>query len=98
MYPRNPIRSVRDPKVQLESLGIPLEFVERHAHHEILIRDPEVEIRLQTRVLGKSAYAKGLAKVIEIVGRTALSCGFHDIVELVMADVRRRSKAAPCQP
>jgi hypothetical protein len=93
--PEAAIRSVRDPKVQVESLGIPLEFVDRHARHEIVIRDPEVEIRLQTRVLGKSAYATGLAKVIEIVGRSALAAGFHDIVELVMADARRMSPSTP---
>jgi hypothetical protein len=84
--PEREIRSERDPRVQEEMLGIPPSFLDRHAYHEILIHDPEVEIRLQTRVLGKSAYAAGLAKVIDIVGRTRPAPGCHDIVDLVMLD------------
>jgi dihydrodipicolinate reductase len=80
------IRSERDPRVQNEVLGIPSSFLDRHAYHEIVIRDPEVEIRMETRVLGKSAYAAGLAKVIEVVARTRPAPGCHDIVDLVMLD------------
>lgn len=85
--PEAEIRSERDPKVQNEVLGIPSSFLDRHAYHEIVIRNPEVEIRLETRVLGKSAYASGLSKVIEIVAGSRLKPGFHDIVDLVMQDM-----------
>lgn len=85
--PETEIRSERDPKVQNEVLGIPSSFLDRHAYHEIVIRNPEVEIRLETRVLGKSAYASGLARVIEIVAESRLKPGFHDIVDLVMKDI-----------
>jgi dihydrodipicolinate reductase len=84
--PESEIRSERDPRVQHEVLGIPPSFLDRHAYHEIVISDPEVEIRLETRVLGKSAYAAGLAKVIDIVARTRPLPGCHDIVDLVMLD------------
>lgn len=82
--PENEIRSERDPQTQREALGIPPEHLDRHAYHEIVISDPEVQIRLETLVLGKSAYASGLAKVIEIVAASRLQHGCHDIVDLVM--------------
>jgi hypothetical protein len=82
------IRSIRDPKVQ-KALGIPDEFLDRHAYHEVLIKSGEVEIRLETRVLGKSAYASGLNKLIDIIARNPLSAGVHDVVDLVMGDATR---------
>lgn len=85
--PETEIRSERDPKVQNEVLGIPSSFLDRHAYHEIVIRNPEVEIRLETRVLGKSAYASGLAKVIDIVARRKLDPGYYDIVDFVIDDI-----------
>jgi len=83
--PEDSIRSIRDPKVQ-KALGIPDEFLDRHAYHEVLIKSGEVEIRLETRVLGKSAYASGLDCLIEIIARNPLSAGVHDVVDLVMRD------------
>ncbi len=81
--PEEKIRSVRDPQEQNEVLGIPAEFLDRHAYHEVVIASPEVEIRLQTRVLGKSAYACGLAKIIDFVSRCNLSPEHYDIVDLM---------------
>ena len=85
--PENGIRSERDPKAQHEILGIPPEHLDRHAYHEIVISDQEVQIRLETRVLGKSAYASGLAKVIEIVAASRLQPGCFDVVDLVMHEI-----------
>ena len=85
--PEAEISSERDPKVQNESLGIPSLFLDRHAYHEIVIKNKEVEIRLETKVLGKSAYASGLAKVIDIVVGQKLSPGYYDIVDLVIDDI-----------
>jgi hypothetical protein len=78
------IRSERNPQVQREELGIPSQYLDRHAYHEIVIASPEVRIRLETRVLGKSAYADGLADVIGLVAANAPAAGFHDIVDLVI--------------
>ena len=86
--PENVIHSERDPMVQKEVLCIPSQFLDRHALHEILIKDTEVEIRLETRVLGKTAYASGLAKVIDIVARRKPEPGYYDVVDLVMEDVQ----------
>jgi len=85
--PETEIRSERDPQVQEGVLGIPSAALDRHAYHEILIRSPEVEIRLETRVLGKTAYATGLAKVIDRVAKSRLVPGYYDIVDLVIDDV-----------
>lgn len=82
--PEAAIRSERDPRVQREVLGIPEEFLDRHAYHEIVIRDAQVEIRMQTRVLGKSAYASGLSQLIGIVSGKRPGPGCHDIVDLLL--------------
>jgi hypothetical protein len=84
------IRSERDPKVQNEVLGIPTEFLDRHAYHQIVISAPEVEIRLETRVLGKSAYASGLAKLIDMICETKLPPGSHDVVDLVIGSIQKK--------
>jgi hypothetical protein len=82
--PESRIRSVRDPKEQKEVLQIPSSFLDRHAYHEIVIKNPEVSIRLETKVLGKSAYASGLARVVEIVSKSNPGPGYHDIVDLLI--------------
>jgi hypothetical protein len=82
--PESRIRSVRDPKEQNEVLQIPSSFLDRHAYHEIVIKNPEVSIRLETKVLGKSAYASGLARVVEIVAKSNSVPGYHDIVDLLI--------------
>lgn len=81
------ILSERDPEVQSQVHKIPPSFLDRHAYHEIVIKNPEVEIRMETRVLGKSAYASGLAKVIDMVVRRNLAPGYYDIVDLVIDDM-----------
>ena len=81
--PEGEIRSERNPKAQNQALGIPPAYLDRHAYHEIVISDAEVEIRLQTRVLGKSAYASGLARLIELVSKRRPAPGCHDVVDLV---------------
>jgi dihydrodipicolinate reductase len=87
--PETEIRSERDPKVQSEVLGIPDAFLDRHACHQIVIREPQVEIRLESRVLGKSAYASGLARIIGMLSGMELALGCHDVVDLVTEDIRR---------
>lgn len=87
--PETEIRSERDPKVQSEVLGIPDAFLDRHACHQIAIREPQVEIRLESRVLGKSAYASGLARIIGMLSGMELAPGCHDVVDLVTEDIRR---------
>jgi dihydrodipicolinate reductase len=84
----NTIKSVRDPRIQKEVIGIPSPFLDRHAYHQIVIRDAEVEIRLETRILGKSAYASGLSRIIDIIARRQLDPGKYDIVDLVIGETK----------
>ena len=82
--PENTIKSERDPKIQQEVIGIPSQSLDRHACHQIVISDGEVEIKLETRVLGKSAYASGLSKIIDMIAPRRLAPGKYDIVDLVI--------------
>lgn len=90
--PEAEIHSERNPKAQNEVLGIPHDYLDRHAYHEIVISDPEVQIRLQTRVLGKAAYASGLARLIEMALNKKPDPGCHDVVDLIVSDVQSQSR------
>jgi hypothetical protein len=76
------IRSERNPERQQKIFGIPDEYLARHAYHKIAITSPEAEITLETRVLGKTAYATSLSEIISIVTQMGLGSGRHDIVDL----------------
>jgi 4-hydroxy-tetrahydrodipicolinate reductase len=77
------IRSERNPERQQKIFGIPAGYLTRHAYHKIAITSPEAEITLETRVLGKTAYAASLSEIISIVTQMDLGSGRHDIVDLV---------------
>ena len=77
------IRSERNPERQQKIFGIPDEYLARHAYHKIAITSPEAEITLETRVLGKTAYATSLSEIIRIVTQMELGSGRHDILDLV---------------
>ena len=78
------IISERNPERQQNAIGIPIEHLDRHAYHQILISDPEVEIKLETKVLGKTAYATSLSEIIALVAKKELGPGHHDIVDIVV--------------
>jgi hypothetical protein len=77
------IISERNPERQ-KTIGIPMEHLDRHAYHQIVISGPEVEIRLETKVLGKTAYATSLSEIIALVAKQELGPGHHDIVDIVV--------------
>jgi hypothetical protein len=77
------ITSLRDPAVQREQLGIPEQFLARHALHRISIDSGDVSIRLETRVLGKAAYASGLSQILEQLVQQDIADGIHSIVDLI---------------
>ena len=78
------IISERNPERQQNVIGIPIEHLDRHAYHQILLSDPEVEIKLETKVLGKTAYANSLSEIIALVAKKELGSGHHDIVDIVV--------------
>ena len=77
------INSVRDPDVQEKELGIPQEHLNRHAYHRIEIAEENVVLNFEAKVLGQSAYANGLAKIIEGITGKVLEPRVYDVLELV---------------
>ncbi len=81
--PEDQIDSIRDPDVQQKELGIPQEHLGRHAYHQIKIAKENVVLKFESTVLGQSAYANGLAKIIEGITGKVLEPRIYDILELV---------------
>jgi hypothetical protein len=79
------IISVRNPVVQENELGIPSDFLSRHAYHRVIIGDGDVSITFETKVLGHTPYASGLAKVIEGIYGRELEPKSYDILSLVQS-------------
>ncbi len=77
------IKSVRDPAVQEKELGIPREHLSRHAYHRIEISEENVLLKFEATVLGQSAYAHGLAKIIDGIAGKVLEPRVYDVLELV---------------
>jgi len=80
---RRDVRSVRDPRVQEDDLGIPAEHLERHAYHRISIQDGAAKLVLETTVLGEAPYAPGLARILDGLASRELAPGVHSVVDLV---------------
>lgn len=56
--PESSIKSVRDPDIQL-LLGVPGEHLSCHAHHKFIFIGQGVEIRVSTKISGRSTYTDG---------------------------------------
>ena len=65
--PHDKVISVRDPEVQLKKIGIPQEYLTKHAYHKIVIKDGDDEITIETKVLGHNTYVNGVRKIIEAI-------------------------------
>ncbi|PTS99025.1 dihydrodipicolinate reductase [Pedobacter sp. HMWF019] len=70
--PHNKVVSIRDPQVQQDKIGIPLEFLNGHAYHKIVIRNCNDEVTIETKVLGHNSYANGVNAIIK-------TCLNHDL-------------------
>jgi len=77
------IISVRDPCVQQQHLGIAPEFLDRHALHRIVISNQDAQLVLESRVLGKVAYAAGLGRILDALAEQGPGPGAHDVVALL---------------
>lgn len=75
--------SVRDPSTQTATLQIPIEHLDRHAYHQIVIEDTVCNITMETRIYGASPYADGVAKIIAAVRNNALENRVYKINEFV---------------
>jgi len=79
------ISSYRNREHQKEALGIPEEFLERHAYHRVSIKDGDSLISLETRVLGHKPYADGVISIVRAIEKNALEAKKYEVIDFVRA-------------
>ena len=77
------IVSVRNPEKQQNEIGIPEEYLGKHAYHKIVIKDGNDEITIETKVLGHDSYAKGVKMIIEAALTNSLDSKKHTVLDLI---------------
>jgi 4-hydroxy-tetrahydrodipicolinate reductase len=82
-FPTNQIKSVRDVEVQQNRIGIPLEYLGKHAYHKIIIKDGNDEVAIETKVLGHDSYAKGVKAIVEAVLSHNIANGRQSVLDLI---------------
>jgi hypothetical protein len=80
-FPREEILSVRDQDVQSKEIGIPGEYLSKHAFHRIEIEDGTVSIKIETKVLGHDSYADGVRQIVSSIGKIKLENRTYQITE-----------------
>jgi len=81
--PLNKIVSIRDPEIQQYEIGIPNEYLDKHAYHKLIIKDGNDEVTIETKVLGHESYAKGVKTIIEAVLKHTLENKKYTILDLI---------------
>ena len=81
--PLERIVSIREPEIQRNEIGIPKEYLDKHAYHKIVIKDGDDEIVLETKVLGHNSYAKGVKRIIETVLKFSLENKKYTVLDLI---------------
>lgn len=79
------VRSVRDREAQRAVLQIPVEHLDRHAYHRIVIEDAACSVIMETRVYGESPYADGVARIISAIRSNMLENRVYQINEFIEA-------------
>lgn len=82
-FPIEKIVSVRNPEIQLRDIGIPHEFLDKHAYHKIVIKDGTDEITIETKVLGHNTYANGVKAIITAVLKHNLENRRYTVLDLI---------------
>lgn len=77
------IVSVRNPEMQQNKIGIPEEYLGKHAYHKIVIKDGNDEITIETKVLGHDSYAKGVKMIIEAALINSLENKKYTVLDLI---------------
>lgn len=81
--PIEQISSVRIPDIQLNTIGIPAEYIGKHAYHKIVIKDGTDEVTIETKVLGHESYAQGVKKIVEAVLQFPLENKRYTVLDLI---------------
>ena len=79
------IKSIRNPADQENIYGIPGEYLDLHAFHEICIEDEGTLINLRTLVKGHESYIHGLSEIIKITDK--LQNRYYHVIELIELDL-----------
>jgi 4-hydroxy-tetrahydrodipicolinate reductase len=74
------IVSVRAPAEQ-RALGIDAAHLGRHALHVVTIEDGACRVTLEARVVGDSAYAAGVDRIVRAIQERPLECRVYDVLE-----------------
>ncbi len=82
-FPLDKIASIRDPEIQRNKIGIPEEYLDKHAYHKIVIKDGSDEVTIETKVLGHDSYANGIKVIIETVLKNSLENKKYTILDLI---------------
>ena len=82
-FPVDKIVSVRNPEMQQNEIGIPEEYLGKHAYHKIVIKDGNDEITIETKVLGHDSYAKGVKMIIEAALINSLENKKYTVLDLI---------------
>jgi dihydrodipicolinate reductase len=75
--------SVRDPEIQQNLIGIPEDYLSKHAYHKITIRDGDDVFILETKVLGHTSYVNGVKKLVKVVLENELEYRLYSIFDLM---------------
>lgn len=77
------IESVRDPAVQVQSLGIAVDDLPRHAFHRIDIEEGPCTITLETRVRGDDPYVDGVRRIATVAATRVLEPRAYRVTEFI---------------
>lgn len=82
-FPADKIKSVRDDEIQQTKIGIPSEFLGKHAYHKIVIKDGNDEITIETKVLGHDSYANGMKAILDTALRSSFENKKYTVLDLI---------------
>jgi len=82
-FPLEKIVSIRDPEIQQCKIGIPPEYLDKHAYHKLVISDGNDQVTIETKVLGHDSYARGVKAVIEAVVNLQLENKKYTVLDLI---------------
>ncbi|TYK23125.1 4-hydroxy-tetrahydrodipicolinate reductase 2 [Cucumis melo var. makuwa] len=84
------IKLIRDPKQQIEMVGVPEEHLSGHAFHMYHLTSPDktVSFEFQHNVCGRSIYAEGTVDAVLFLAKKPYPHGTRDLRKLVTYRVR----------
>jgi len=82
-FPLDKIVSIRDQEIQRNEIGIPQEYLDKHAYHKIVLKDGNDEVTIETKVLGHDSYANGVKTILETVLKNGFENKKYTVLDLI---------------